>query len=654
MSAVRLDSRKDAGHKLDQGRTCAARVALLPPHAGAVAEPGGLVRLTLARAALASAILFSATHAATQAADRDPHRVLVLYENESTLAAVQQIAEGLERGLSDAFPMNLELYTEYLDTVRFPAREHADSLADTLGVKYRDVPPNLVIAVGPGALRFWSDRLPGLHDVPLVFGAVRAESAARETLPPDAKGVVSGFDLLHTLELARRLQPDARRLVVLTGSSEFDRSWEATARADLAGRTPGLEVNYVSGLSLDGFRTAARDLDRDTILMILTVFEDAEGRNFIPRDAAAAIAAASGAPSYSVYSSYIGAGVVGGYVQTFQSIGETMARLAAQALSGEAPAETVVAPPAQPVVDWRQMKRWGMDTSLLPPGAQRLFYEPSAWERYRFQILLAAAVILLQSATIAALFVQDRRRRRIAEERAAELLERAHLSRASQLGALSGALAHELNQPLTAILANAEAGAQILTKDPPDLDELAAILADISDDDRRAAAIIAQLRRLLTKGDAQLDDVDLNEVVAATVALARSELVARQTVVDVRRDRPKLPVRGNLPQLQQVVLNLVLNAAEAMADLPPQERRITIETTSGADGSGELSVSDRGPGLNPELRTAAFKPFVTSKPNGLGFGLSICRSIAQAHGGTLAFDEAPGAGARIILRLQPA
>jgi hypothetical protein len=390
------------------------------------------------------------------------------------------------------------------------------------------------MVVGPGALGFWSDHLPDLREVPLVFGGVRAESVARETLPVDAKGVVSGFDLLQTLDLARRLQPDARRLVVLSGSSEFDRSCEATARADLAGRTPGLEVTYVSGLSLDRFRAAARDLDSDTILLILTVFEDAEGRTFIPRDAAAAIAAVSGAPSYSVYSSFIGAGVVGGYVQTFTSIGETMARLAAQTLSGEAPVETVVAPSADAVVDWRQIQRWGMDPGLLPPGTQRLFYEPSAWERYRLQIAVAAAVILLQSATIAALFIQDRRRRRIAEERAAELLERAHLSRTSQLGALSGALAHELNQPLTAILANAEAGVQLLTKEPPDLDELGAILSDISEDDRRAAGIITQMRRLLTRGEARLEDVDLNEVVAATVALARS---ARPTPARCRRQQ---------------------------------------------------------------------------------------------------------------------
>ena len=259
----------------------------------------------------------------------------------------------------------------------------------------------------------------------------------------------------------------------------------------------------------------------------------------------------------------------------------------------------------------------------------------------------------MQSATIAALVVQERRRRRIAEELAVERLELAHLSRTSQLGALSGALAHELNQPLASILANAEAGSRLLEAAPPDLKELSDILADIADDDRRAAGIITQLRRLMVKGGTELERLDLNQIVAATVTLARSELIARQTRVEFRQGQPEVIVRGNLPQLQQVVLNLMLNAAEAMAELPAAERRIVVETRVREDGFREVAVADRGRGLWPKSQADAFKPFVSTKPNGLGFGLSICRSIAQAHGGTLAFDERAGEGARIVLTLPP-
>jgi C4-dicarboxylate-specific signal transduction histidine kinase len=187
----------------------------------------------------------------------------------------------------------------------------------------------------------------------------------------------------------------------------------------------------------------------------------------------------------------------------------------------------------------------------------------------------------------------------------------------------------------------------------PDLTELAAVLDDIVADDRRATGIILQLRRLMVKGDAAVEPVDLNQVVTATVTLARSEMVARQTRVETRLNPAEVMVRGNFVQLQQVLLNLMLNASEAMAELAPAGRAIGIETGLRHDGMRELAVTDRGPGISPELRADAFKPFVSSKPDGLGFGLAICRTIAQAHGGKLAFDEDPPGGTRIVLTLPP-
>jgi signal transduction histidine kinase len=579
-------------------------------------------------------------------------RFLVVYAQDSTLVANIEVAAGIAAVLSRA--PGREVYSEHMDVTRFPDPAHAERLAAAMAAKYRTLPIDAVLAYGPGALSFVLEHRDDFApSAPVVFGGVTRETFRRSEMPADARGVISRFDVRLTVDLARQLQPGAERLVVLTGSAPFDRSWEARAREELSGYVTGLKLDFVSGLTLAEFQAMAATLDRRTILLILTVFEDAAGRAFIPRDAAAAIADASNAPAYGVYSSFIGAGLLGGHVETFTSIGEAMAELAVRAAAGEGEGPTLVETTPIPVVDWRQMRRFGLEGDLLPPGTQRLFYDPTVWERYWPHMLLAAGVILLQSGTIATLVIQERRRRRIAGELATERLELAHLSRTSQLGALSGALAHELNQPLASILANAEAGARLLGRAPPDLEEIAEILADIADDDRRAAAIITQLRRLMVKGDTMLANVDLNEVVRATITLARSELVARRTQVEPRLGQPAITVRGNLPQLQQVVLNLMLNAAEAMAELEPEDRRMIIETRVRHDGFRELAVADRGRGLSPEMRSEAFKPFVTNKQNGLGFGLSICRSIAQAHGGTLVFDEHTDEGARIVLTLPP-
>jgi C4-dicarboxylate-specific signal transduction histidine kinase len=299
------------------------------------------------------------------------------------------------------------------------------------------------------------------------------------------------------------------------------------------------------------------------------------------------------------------------------------------------------------------MERFGLDLDLLPPGALVEHYDPSAWERYRLQILLASAVILAQSATIAGLALQGRRRRIAEREVAARRVELAHMSRVAQLGELSGAVAHELNQPLTSILANAEVGLQLARRDPADLEEIAAILKDIAEDDRRAAAIIVELRRLMAKGETSLEPLDLNEVVDATVLLARSEFLVRQVSVALDLARGELAVLGSRPQLKQVVLNLLLNAADAMADQPPAFRRVVVATRARQDGWRELRVQDAGPGLAPAVADDPFRPFATTKPGGLGLGLSICRTIVEAHGGTLGFDRDRGEGATVILALPP-
>jgi len=266
-------------------------------------------------------------------------------------------------------------------------------------------------------------------------------------------------------------------------------------------------------------------------------------------------------------------------------------------------------------------------------------------------IIVIAAVIALQFATIAGLVVQYRRRRRIAEELNLERLELVHLSRVHQLGELSGAFAHELSQPLTSILANAEAGQRMLQSGQADSAEIQSIFEDIASDDRRAASIIRHLRRLMVKGEAKLESLDLNDAVAATLALANSEFVVRQTTVSFDPSRSGLNVRGCMEQLQQLVLNLLLNAGESMSRIPVAERRIEVQTRNRNNGTCEMTISDSGPGIPPELTATIFQPFVSTKHEGLGLGLAICRSIALAHGGSLAFDEDRTEGARAVLTL---
>lgn len=589
--------------------------------------------------------------AAEQAQEPATTRILVVFENDPALPAAIDFSEGLRAKLAHGITSKFETYIEYLDAQRFPGPANLARRAAELSAKYRNMPVTVAIGVGPGAVAFLVDHrdeiAPGAS---LIFGGVRKQTLTAPGMPADIMGVTSHFDVTGTVQLAHVLQPDAKRVVVVSGSAEFDRRWQAAARRELSDLT-GLNVEYLTGLTLDGFADRVRQLSSDTILLILTVYEDAEGKQFIPRDAAERLARVSGAPAYGVYSTFIGVGLVGGRVEGFRSIGEDVGALVVEALSGTAAAGKITLTTTKPVVDWKQMMRWGLDPKVLPAGVEIRNYEPTVWEKNRREIALTAAVILLQFATIAALITQYLHRRKADAELARERLELAHLSRTNMLGELSGAFAHELNQPLTSILANAEVAIGLLGKEVTDKDELGEILRDIVLDDKRAAAIIGQLRSLMIKGEARLEPMDINHAIGSTITLANSELVARHTRVVFDDRQNVLKVRGNVAQLQQLVLNLLLNAADAMSDLRTGERQIKIETRKTAGGLCEMVVSDRGPGLSSEMKAQVFKPFVSTKEDGLGLGLAICRSIALAHGGALQFDTGSKRGARIVLTL---
>ena len=241
----------------------------------------------------------------------------------------------------------------------------------------------------------------------------------------------------------------------------------------------------------------------------------------------------------------------------------------------------------------------------------------------------------------------DDERARTRAELQEQRLELAHLSRAATLGALSGSLAHELNQPLSAVLSNAQAGQHMLQRPRADVDiaELQALLLDIERDGRRAGEVIHRLRSLLSRGDRQFEPVDLDKLVDDVLLLAHSDLVRRNIRV-VRAPQPHVPIITADPvQLQQVLLNLLGNASDAMADVEPRDRVIAITVAITENGRVRLSVSDNGCGFAESERENLFKPFFTTKQKGLGLGLSISRSIVEAHGGKLWADRNRNGGA---------
>ena len=257
------------------------------------------------------------------------------------------------------------------------------------------------------------------------------------------------------------------------------------------------------------------------------------------------------------------------------------------------------------------------------------------WSVVRMPVVIAPPFLLLMFAITYEIGREIVRSTRAAREAQRLRNDLAHMARVNTMSQLSASLAHEINQPLTSILLNAQAAQKMLEGDKPDLVEIRAILSDIGTDDRRAATIIERARELLRNKEVQTDVVRLQEIASEVLALVRTEAIDRRISLEnsVAEDLPA--IHGDRVQLSQVVLNLVMNAIDAVSATVNRERRIRVHARNGDGKVVEVTVADSGTGIPPELLPRIFDAFVTSKPKGLGIGLSVARSIVERHGGKL-------------------
>lgn len=255
-------------------------------------------------------------------------------------------------------------------------------------------------------------------------------------------------------------------------------------------------------------------------------------------------------------------------------------------------------------------------------------------------------------ATVRGVSIDVTERLKAAKEIAQQRHQLEHLSRVSTLNELSGSIGHELNQPLQAILSNAQAARLLLANENPNLDEIRETVDDIVRDNKRAGEIIWGLRALLKKGDIRFESLDLNSVLRDVLRIVASELLNAGVAVTVTPAPELPPVKGDRVQLQQVLLNLILNGCEAMTGLVQKERELVVTTQSIDDGRFVLvCITDQGPGIPPQDLERVFDAFYTTKAQGLGVGLSVCRGIIAAHGGRLWAANNQGSGARFCFSL---
>jgi signal transduction histidine kinase len=573
-----------------------------------------------------------------------PRSVLILDQSVPALPFSQRFANEFRHALSRASTAPLSMYVESLDLGRFGSPEYNALLQAYLQNKYRDRPIGVVVTLGTAAFELLLQLHPDfLASAPVVF--TNFDDSAVRGIPANATGTIIPLRFRNLVLAARALVPDLKRLALV--GDPFERQpYRHHYRQELKEFTGDLEVIDLSGLPLDDVKARVATLPTDAAIIYTAIYTDAAGVQYNTADALQAVSDVANRPIVVDSEVSVGAGATGGIVVSPEDAARESARLAARLLGGETAADIPVdiRDLAKPVFDARQLKRWRVSETLLPAGSEIQFREQPTWRQYGWLIATIAPILLFQTAMIAWLLTEHRRRRVAELEARRRLMEVAQMDRTLTAGAMSASIAHELNQPLSAILSNAEAAEMLLNAPVIDLPQIKEILADIRRDDQRAAEIIRHLRALLKHSELDVQDVDLNELIADTVHMLEPEAADRGVVLSIDRGPDAMRCRADPVHLQQVVLNLAINGMDAMQNSAGR-RRLQFQIAAGKNAEVTVSVADTGVGIPPDKLKSIFEPLVTTKQQGTGLGLSIARSIITAYGGKIWAENRAEGGA---------
>ncbi len=582
----------------------------------------------------------------------DAKHVLVVHTSNRLSGYGIAVESGLRQVL-DANPAQpVEIFSEFLDEPRFGGDRYELTVTTYLHDKYADHPIDAVVAGGDAALEFilrhrdqLFPRVPVLH-----LGVTPLALQSMRPLPPDVVGVPIVWDFAGTVALALKWHPRATHLVIVTGASIQD-DWKPVISPQIAPILGHVQVEYLIGLPPSELQKRLRELGSDSVVLTMGFHRDREGRFYVPGDAIALIVAASSAPVYSAANLALGSGVVGGRMLSYEGTGRQYGEILERLFSGQPDWQHMPeSNPSSLEVDWRQIKRWGIDPELIPPDAIVSFRPPTLWQAYRTAVVGAVTVILLLSGLVVSLLLERRRRRTAEIALQRQHTELAHASRLAVAGELTAAIAHEINQPLGAAQTNADTAELILQAGGDRREDLLRLVGRIRNDTLRASQVIKRLRTLLARHEARRQPLDLNAALTDVDVFLRPELKRRGMTLALRPAATPARILGDETQIQQVLINLIMNAMDASADAPLERRTIDVRVESFV-GTHSVSVRDRGSGLTDGDLSKLFDSVFSTKRTGMGLGLSIARTIVEAHGGTIRAENAPGGGAIFHLQL---
>jgi signal transduction histidine kinase len=579
----------------------------------------------------------------------EPRRVLLLHSFGRDFAPFSDFAAHFRELLVKQSQEPIDLYEASVETARFKASTEDNALVDYLRALFAARRLDLIVTLGGPAAKFvQQNRLQLFTSTPVLMSALDQRRIDVTELTAQDSVVAVTIDLPALVENILRLQPDTANIAVAIGASPLEKYWVEAMPGEFQQSAKRVNFIWWNELSLDQMRTRAAALPARSAILYFIITVDAEGVPYEQDRALDDLHAVANAPIFGFAAGAFGRGIVGGPLLSNEELAHRAVGVALRIFNGETPGDIKTEPLGlgKFMYDWRELQRWGISEARLPPSSVMYFRGLTVWERFRWEIIWVISVIVLQYGIIHWLLFERHRRRYAELESRSRQREVIHMDRATVAGALSASFAHELNQPLGAILSNAEAAEMLLDANPPDLNQVKEILGEIRQADQHAANIVGDFRKLLKqKSEIELQEFDLNDAIAGAMRLLSPEARKRGIVVHPNGVHAALPVRADQIQVQQVLLNLATNGMDAMSSCAPGARQLAIETALNDNSEVEVSVSDTGGGIPNDKLKDIFKTFYTTKQQGTGLGLSIARTIVESYGGKIWAENRIGRGA---------
>ncbi len=584
-----------------------------------------------------------------------PKQILVIFAFKQALPWAYRVEESMRATFASESPFPIELNVEHADRPRHPDDTYLRKAIDFYRYKYANQKIDLVFEMGGDSrdLLFANEeKLFG--NIPVVLITNDGQHLPSEIMKPNMTPLSWGFDIKRTIKIIQDVRPQTKNLFMISGISQIDQSLNSLALEALKEYGAKLNVENLNGLAVVNLLEKAANLPEDSAILYLSLFRDASGQYFVPREILRTISEKANAPTFGIGDTYLGHGIVGGCLLSAGKQGKKFADIAINLLKGEPinAAESIEKDNLL-MFDWRQLKRWGIPEQRLPKGSIVTHREKSFFGQHKWIVIGIILFVALQSGLIGLLIRQNRKQRVLsanlmaAESRYRHLLR---VERVSRLGELSASLAHELNQPLAAIRSSSQAALRFLQSDALNSERLREILQNVVEDSKRAAEVVRGMRAILKRDPEEKAPVAVNDVLNDVLTIFQGEAAARGVRIETHSS-PTLPlVMADKSQLQQVMLNLIMNAADAVSQNTPENRKIFISTRE-KGGKVQVVVRDTGIGIDPTRIDKVFEPLFTTKTGGMGMGLALCWNIIREHDGRIRIENNSGGGVSVTFEM---